>query len=407
MAIPKALVLSGLLVLSCNSFAAERSADPKLAQFVKTVVDTHPQVRAAQAALEASGARKHAASRPLYNPEFSVDAENSDTQTRSLGISQTLDWGGKRTARTAVAESERLAVEAGYLAVRWNVTTLVLAGLANHQTSVKRDALAVARVSLMTEFASLAERRFQAGDLTQVEQDLASLAATGARMQRATVVADLAEARQLLLSQAPNSQPQHWPSLPTQLPQLPPSAKEPERLVLMLPSVQVAQRKVDVAKATVELRRRERRPDPTISLAGGEEDDHTLFGLNLSIPLPIRNRFGHEVTAAIADQSQARALADDVMRRAYARLVSAGERYQFSNGAWADWELTGRSSLSRQGDQLRRLWEAGEISSTDYLVQVQQTLDVQEAALDLRQALWKAWFEWLEASGQVDVWLTR
>jgi cobalt-zinc-cadmium efflux system outer membrane protein len=52
--------------------------------------------------------------------------------------------------------------------------------------------------------------------------------------------------------------------------------------------------------------------------------------------------------------------------------------------------------------QLRRLWEAGEISTTDYLVQLRQTLDVQESALDLRQILWRAWFEWLAASGRVD-----
>lgn len=409
MAISKTLVLSGLLMLSLVSIATERNptADPVLAQFIQTVVDTHPRVQAAQAALDASGARKGAASRPLYNPELFVDAENSDTQTRSLGISQSFDWGGKRSARTAVAESERLAAQAEYLVMRWTVTTAVLSGLASHQSGVERDGLAAERVRLMSEFSALAGRRFEAGDLTQVEFDLASLAATDARMQKATAAADLAEARQSVLAQAPNSRPQDWPSLPIRLPPLPQMANDPQRLVLMLPTVQVAQREVDVASATVELRRRERRPDPTISLAGGKEDDYTLIGLNVSIPLPIRNRFNHEVAAAIAEQSQAQQLADDVMRRAYARLVSARERYGLSDGAWADWERTGRSSLDRQGEQLRRLWEAGELSTTDYLVQVRQTLDVQESALELRQSLWRAWFEWLEASGQIDAWLGR
>lgn len=409
MAIFRTLVLSGLLMLCYSSFAAERNkkADPVLAQFIQTVVDTHPQVLAAQAALDASGARKGAASRPLYNPEMFVDAENSDSQTRSLGISQTFDWSGKRSARTSVAESEKQAVEAEYLVTRWAVTTAVLAGLASHQSGVEHDALAAKRVRLMSEFASLAKRRFEAGDLTQVEFDLASLAATGARMQKATAAADLAEARQSVLVQAPHSSPRNWPTLPTQLPPLPNIAQDPQRLVLMLPTVQVAQRHVDVATSTVDLRRRERRPDPTLSLTGGKEDDDTLIGLSLSIPLPIRNRFNHEVVAAVADQSQARQLADDVMRRAYGRLVSATERYRLSDNAWADWERTGRVSLDRQGEQLRRLWEAGELSTTDYLVQVQQTLDVQESALALRQSLWRAWFEWLEASGQIDAWLAR
>jgi outer membrane protein TolC len=103
MAISKRFMLSCLLLLSCSSLAAERSVDPMLAQFIKTAVDTHPQVRAAQAALEASGARKRAASRPLYNPVLSVDAENADTQTRSFGISQPIVGGGTLTARTADA----------------------------------------------------------------------------------------------------------------------------------------------------------------------------------------------------------------------------------------------------------------------------------------------------------------
>ncbi|MAT84314.1 MAG: ABC transporter permease, partial [Gammaproteobacteria bacterium] len=76
-----------------------------------------------------------------------------------------------------------------------------------------------------------------------------------------------------------------------------------------------------------------------------------------------------------------------------------------SNAAWDDWERTGQVSLRRQTDLLRRLWEAGELSTTDYLVQLRQTLDVRESALDLRFALWEAWFEWLQASGRLDTWL--
>ena len=155
----------------------------------------------------------------------------------------------------------------------------------------------------------------------------------------------------------------------------------------------------------MELRKRERRPDPTFSLIGGQEDDETLVGLNVSIPLFVRNGFKHEVTAAVAQHSQAQQIADDIQRRAYARLISAAERYELSQGAWRDWERTGRVSLTRQADQLRRLWEAGEISTTDYLVQIRQTIDVQESALDLGQALWRAWFEWLTASGQLDAWV--
>ncbi len=406
-----ALLLSGLVTVSGTTGAAELSAPgatragPALSRFVYDVVEANPRVQAARAALEASSAFRDAASRPLYNPELSLDAENADADTRALGISQTFDWSGKRKARTAVAESDRLVVQAQYLAARWAITVELLDGLARHQTGTERDALAQSRRQLMEQFAALAQRRFEAGDLAQVELDLARLASTEARIQKATAGTNLAEARQAVRNLTPRSAIAQWPELPDALPPLPESAEDPQSLVLVLPEVLAARRQVESAEAVIELRRRERRPDPTVSLAGGEEDGETLIGLNVTVPLLVRNRFSHEVSAAIAERSQAEQLADDVVQRAYARLVSATERYQLSRGAWGDWASTGQASLTRQTEQLQRLWQAGELSTADYLVQLTTTLDVRESALDLREALWRAWFEWLWASGQVDTWL--
>lgn len=68
--------------------------------------------------VNASSAFEAAAARPLYNPELEIGGENTDVNTRTLGISQTIDWGGKRAARTAVATADYLAVQADYQRVR-------------------------------------------------------------------------------------------------------------------------------------------------------------------------------------------------------------------------------------------------------------------------------------------------
>ncbi len=406
-----ALFLSGLILIPWTARAAEigsttiTRADPQLTRFVQKVVEANPRVQAARAALDAQGAFRDAASRPLYNPQLIFDAENAEADTRTIGISQTLDWNGKRKARTAVAESDRLVVEAEYLGTRWAVTVELLGGLAQHQTGVARDTLATSRRNLMTDFAALAQRRFDAGDLTQVEFDLARLVATNARIQKATAGVALSEARQAVRNLTARSPVSEWPMLPSTMPLLPKNVTDPQTLVLALPEVVAARRQVESADAVVELRRRERRPDPTLSFAGGDESGEAVIGLNLSIPLYVRNRFSHDVSAAIAQRNQTQQVADDIMQRAHARLISAAERYELSYGAWGDWELTGQTSLTRQTEQLEKLWEAGELSTTDYLVQLRQTLDVQESALDLREALSRAWFEWLWASGQVDAWL--
>ncbi len=403
-----ALMWSGLVLVPWTHATAETAtfqADPALVQFIQNVVDANPRVQAARAALDAQGAVRDAASRPLYNPELSLSAENAETDTRALGISQTLDWGGKRNARTAVAESDRLVVEANYLGTRWAVTIDLLDGLARHQTGVERDSLADSRRGFMAEFAALAERRFEAGDLAQVELDLARLALADARIQKATTGAQLAEARQAVHNLTPASTKTTWPLLPSTMPSLPRAAADPRSLIVALPDVLAARRQAESADALVELRRRERRPDPTLSLAGGEEEGESLIGLNVTIPLFVRNRFSYEVTAAMAQRSQAKEIENDVTQRALARLVSATERYELSRNAWRDWETAGQISLARKTSELQKLWQAGELSTTDYLVQLTATLDVRESAIDLRETLWRAWFEWLAASGQVDSWL--
>ena len=246
-----------------------------------------------------------------------------------------------------------------------------------------------------------AARKVAAGDLNQVESELATLAAMDARIQRATAGAELAEGRQAVRNLVPDLSPERWPSLNT-VPPAAPSIDEPQSIVLALPEVAAARRRVEAADAVIELRQRLRKPDPTLSLRGGQEADSTLVGINFSIPLYIRNSFSGELTAAVAERDQAQQLADDLLRRAYARFLSATERYRVSRETWASWEATGQPSLERQGDVLRRLWEAGEISTTEFLVQLRQVLDTRENALDLELAIWRAWFEWLGASGQVD-----
>ena len=113
-------------------------SDPALTSFVRAVIAANPRVNAARAAVDASFAFEDAARRPLYNPTFELDAENADTETRSLGLSQTIDWGGKRRARTTVAEFDRRSIEADYISLRWLVIVDLLSGLAAYQTESDR-----------------------------------------------------------------------------------------------------------------------------------------------------------------------------------------------------------------------------------------------------------------------------
>ena len=406
-----AVLLTGLILASWPATAAEvqdsttvGQADPDLGEFIWSVVDANPRVQAAQSALAASGALRVAASQPLYNPELSLLAADGDTSRVALGISHTFDWGRKQEARTAVAELDRLTAESEYHRVRWAVAVDLLTGLARHQTGLDREGLAQSRQDAMEAFFTLAQERYGVGDLRRLEVDLAELAATDARIRKATASAALAEARQAVRSLTLNAPAAQWPLLSASMPEMPVGA-DADTLVLALPEVMAARRQVESANARVELRRRQQRPDPTLSFAGGKEDDDALLGLRVSMPLFVRNRYGSEVDAAVAEHALAQQMADEVMLRARARFISAAERYELSLGAWRNWEQAERTNITRQIGGLQSLWQDGELNTTDYLVQLKALLDVQDSALELREALWRAWFEWLWAAGKLDAWL--
>jgi cobalt-zinc-cadmium efflux system outer membrane protein len=397
--------LAGVCAAESTQSSHKNTEQDDLANFVRQVVDTHPSVSAARAALDASSAYEAAASRPLYNPELEFEAEDTDVETRTVGISQTLDWGGKRRARLTVAEAERRSVDADFTAVRWQVSVGLLTALADYQTETERRQLAEARATAMQEFADLSRQRFDSGDISQIELDLAVLANTQARMQLATATTGVAESKQAVVNFVGQMPVNRWPSLDVELPPVTATGAGPEELVMALPQVRAAQLNTEVAAAKVMLRQRERRVDPTLSLRGGKEGDEDLVALNVTIPLPVRNSFRHEVTAADAEYRQAKEVLSDVSRRAYSRFLGAKERYEIAQAAWKDWQQTGDVSLQSQDETLRRLWQAGEIGTTDYLVQLKQTLDTGESALELRSALWRAWFEWMTASGHIKDWL--
>jgi cobalt-zinc-cadmium efflux system outer membrane protein len=378
---------------------------PGLLALARDAVKRHPQVLAARAAVETRQAHEQAAERPLFNPELQLDVASSDTDDRSIGFSQALDIAGQRGARHAVAGSETNVAEAELNAERRQIATEILIGLAEYWTATGLEELAETRIDLMRSFADLARQRRQAGDLTQVELSIANLAYSRAQIEHASAKAARAGADQTLRAVVSTNVSSEWPILPVALPEISLEPVEIERLVAQLPETRAGQAAIATARARVDLRSRERRANPTLSFVAGEEDNESLIGLSFTMPLNIRNRYAYEVVSAQAEQTRAEHQAANIGARARQRLFAANERHGFIRDAWESWRVSGAPNLGQQTGLLERLVVAGELSTTDYLVQLDQTLDTAASALELRRQFWLAWFEWLAASGQTEAWL--
>ena len=396
------LWLSGWLLFALATGPATAESSPALRTLVESFLAEHPAAQAAQADLERAEAEARALGQALYNPELEFEYEDATDITKSVGISQTFDWNGKRRVRDRASGESLRAASAALAAARQELLAELLEKLSSVKVTAEATRLSKQRVVLLKEFVTLAERRYAAGDVGQSGVDLAHLALSEASMQSATLLSDAAEAESRLaaLVQSPAS---GWPALPALPRDL--SAVEHKTLLEQHPVLRRAAAEAAAAKANVSIAQRDSRPDPTLGLHGGQEDDDTLVRLTVSIPLFVRNTYRAEVDAANADALRAEQVYRNKQRRARGELQAAANRYRSTRSALYNWENSGQHRLKGRIALLKQLWQAGEIGTTEYLVQLQQTLDTQVSAAALRAAVWDAWIRWLSSSGQIEYWL--
>lgn len=379
------------------------SAPPAMTAFADRILQAHPRVQAALAELEAARARERGAGRALYNPTLGAEYEDGEVRRQSVGINQRIDLGGKRDARQRVASSETESAVESLALIRQQVLADLFNALGMAAVAAEQLQIADERKALIERLRTLANERRKAGDLSQIELELARLAYAEAALLRSQAATQQVTAQQALARVA-GADLAAYPPLPTSYTSVSLSESSVNAILTDLPSVRAAQARVAAAQASVDLRRRERRPDPTIGLFAGREGDDDLIGIRFSIPLPVRNSFRAEVDAASADlEALDQSVANDY-RQLRAALVAAQQRYELARTAWEEWQRMGAGSLTSQTDMLERLWRAGELNTTDYLVQLQQTLDTRMAASEQRGVVWEAWITWLAVSGQVDTW---
>ncbi len=368
-------------------------------------VDNNPSVLAASAAVDASSFQMIAADKAIYNPELEIDSEDIDSiLTTSIGINQTIDWGNTREARTEMAGYQSAAARFGFESTRRNIAVELLAGLSDYHTNSALKDLAEQGNTLMKHSAELAKLRFDAGDLGKVEVDLANLTYAQARFKLADAISSHARAVQNLIALTGNTD-RNWPVFISELPNPKSVTQSADKIVQQLPAMRQITSRVAAAQARIKVQIGKGSVNPTFGIRAGKEEDLNLVGLNFSIPLQVRNNFKAEVDAANAEMIQAEREAIDAYRKLKSKLEIAIVSYDLSREAWLAWEKSGAGSLSEQIKLLERLWQASELSTTDYLIQLTQALDTKASAIEQRGRMWTNWTEWLVASGKIEHWL--
>lgn len=383
------------------------SAPEPVRQALQAAWQQHPDYRATQAQLAAARARLDAAGQPPYNPqlEISADDEGPD-RTATAGLALTLDLSGKRRTRRA-AESARLTrAEAEAVLQRRDYLRQWVDAWVELRAATKRVSVGERRLTLVERFADLAERQFAADDISGLDRDVALLARDEAEAEQAGLVAERAQANARFRALGGSIEQAERLQLPDATPPAPVALDE--RDLRQRPEWRIAEATALAAEREVVVAQRNRIPDPTLGVRGGRIQygglQDNVFGVTLSVPLPVRNSYRAEVVVARAEAEAADAQTDRVRAELAAEGRRVVESFAASREAWTRWKASRGTDVERRAKLLERLWREGELSTSDYLLQLNQTLNTALAGAALEARIWRNYFDYLAASGQLERW---
>ena len=127
----------------------------------------------------------------------------------------------------------------------------------------------------------------------------------------------------------------------------------------------------------------------------------------MSVPLFVRNNFHDQLRAVNNQEIAVEQMRMNIYRETRASLQGDLARYRLLYVASQRWNQASKHSLDGGIELLNKLWAAGELSTTDYLVQLKQRIDSQIAGAELKGKAWQMWFSVLQASGHLTPWLSK
>ena len=278
-----------------------------LSEALRLAAQSHPLTRLAEA--DAGVARGELVSaRALPNPAVSGTlgpAKSSETSlvTGQLGLSQTMELGGKRRLRTHGARLRLDASEALVRRQRDLVALQVRRAFALALIASERVATALDADSVGRALQRAAEERLLLGAGTQLELNVAAAAA--ARDRRARAVAQQSRVQALADFQAAISLPPSDSVVPVgPLMTVEPPALLEDSLVRAAitsrPDLVALRYERDAAEQALRLAQALRWPDPALGISAGRAEDFRVRLFTIALPLPLWNRGAGERASATA-----------------------------------------------------------------------------------------------------------
>ena len=300
-----------------------------LSAAIDRALSAHPRLRAAAFEVEAAdGAVQPAALPP--NPSLALEQEDTRRETRTVTVllSQPLEIGGQRAARTALARRGRDLSQADLDALRAELRADVVQAFFAALVAQERVAAAEESLRIAGGGADATARRVAAGKLSPIDETRARVAQATARIEWRQAQADRLAARHALAAAvgidegaigAVDGDAGSLPALPAEA--------ELARRLADAPALRRARLEVDRAQAAYELERTRRLPDVTVTLGAkrAQEIGRNQAVIGVSLPLPLFDRNQGAQREALKRHQAAEQLAEAESLRLRAEVLSAAD----------------------------------------------------------------------------------
>jgi cobalt-zinc-cadmium efflux system outer membrane protein len=383
-----------------NSFSNPNSASLSLAEAKRLAFVRNWDLLAAKSDVDTATAQRIVAHEfPNPTASFSVQKINIDNHSSGTSegngfwernydtitaVNQLIEIGGKRRARKDSAAAGLRSAEARLADARRTLD----AGVTQAYVTVllaeqKRQILTDSAASLRKE-AGIAEARQHAGEISLADKSQIEIAADRLELDATAADADARNAAIALETLLGERRPQgmlHLSDSLEPLAQIKYAETNLQAALARRPDVRAAESARAKAVADVRLQKAMRIPDPTFLAQYEHEppDQPNTLGFGVSLPLPLWNRNGGNISAAQATLEQSAVQLAKLEAQAAAEIVTAETTYSSAFSRWQRY----REQLSPKSRQIRDTvafaYEKGGASLLDLLSAQRNDNDVRLA----------------------------
>ena len=363
---------------------------------VQTALRENPELNAVREKVEVARARVTGIAL-LDNPKLETEFAGGTDFKQGFELTQTFQLSGQRRHQRRIAQNrlEKANIE---LAEASRLLTKSVK-IAFYELALAQEKLQLAKkiVEYSEQMYNIAQFQFETGDISRTQANLANIQLQSARREAATLESEVRLARlelNGLMGIALEAERKAIGGLPEAIP-----TDVPLKLTLDTLKTHALAHRTDLKSLRLDAQLTENKlllakaaniPDLSVGAIGARSTDENMFGLKLSVPLPLFDRNRAEIDAAAAQQQVETMRIGDTERKIIREVMSAFLSLNIARKTIESYKGNALELLNENLDLTRTAYEFGEAELLEVILMQNEFIKTRFAYLEALATYYKA-----------------